>query len=212
MEILRFDENEAPRSSKRKTSVGWIVTGVIAVTLGLGTAFATSSTTITINGTNSIALGQGVAATATCDTDISLTPNTEITPSQSPSPGAPASDITFQTSKLTLASVNTSSTGCGGKAFKIDFYHNSGGLTPIDCATGATTLTFDLNDYMGTKVGSSYTGNSNIKCMNNSLYILVPIVTTSNTAQESQLIVQGLGLNPNNIDYITLISTEYPQA
>jgi len=195
MEILRFDENEAPRLSKRKTSVGWIVTGVIAVTLGLGTAFA--STSIQINGGNAISLGQGVAATATCDTSISITPSEELTTSSTP---------TFNMKTLTLAGVDTTAfnpstgLGCGGKVFKINLYTSGGSLVPISCSDfAAGSLAFTLSTDTGSPAHT-------ISCVTNSLFVTVPAVAESSNT----IGISGLTLNPelNKLDYITLVSQD----
>ena len=195
MEILRLDESDAPRSGGRKTSVGWIVTGIIAVTLGLGTAFA--STSIQINGNQPISLGQGVAATATCDSAISITPSEELTTASTP---------TFNMTTLTLGGVDTtafnpsSGHGCGGKVFKINFYTAGGSLTPISCADfAAPSLAFTLSDDTGTPAHT-------ISCSTYSLFVTVPTVTRASNI----ISISGLALNPelNKLDYITLVSQD----
>ena len=200
MEILRFDESDAPRSGGRKTSVGWIVTGIIAVTLGLGTAFA--STSIQINGNNPISLGEGVAATATCDSDVSITPSEELTTAPTPTPTP-----IFNMTTLTLGDVDTtafdSSTGhgCGGKVFKIDFYTTSAGtLSHISCGDfDSGSLAFTLSNNTGTPPHT-------ILCTDKSLFVTVPTVTESS----NKISISGLKLNPgiHPLDYITLVSQD----
>ena len=207
MEILRFDEEQAPRFRKRKSSIGWVLTGVVAVTLGLGSAFAT--TTITVNGNAPISLGQGVAATATCDNEIAVLPHATIDPTATVLDGAKP---VFLFTSLSLGGVDTTAfttstgLGCGSRVFKIDFFthaSSNGALTPISCSdlvdSGAglsfTVLSGD---------SSTHSASSDISCQTNSLYVTIP--TTSYA--DNGLTISGLKLSPaaHPLDYITLVS------
>ena len=64
MEILRFEESDAPAPKKKRPSKGLLALGLVAALMGIGTAFASS--TIDINTNNKVQLGQGVASTVTC--------------------------------------------------------------------------------------------------------------------------------------------------
>ena len=210
MEILRFDEEQAPRFRKRKSSIGWVLTGVVAVTLGLGSAFAT--TTITVNGNAPISLGQGVASTATCDNEIGLMPNAALDPLASVTDGTLP---VFLVSSLTLSRVDTtgfdstSGLGCGGKAFKLDFYsHNgtNGNLITRSCtnivSSGDLKFTYNNSD------GSTHSAITDLKCSGDSLYVRIPTVANS----LNNLVISGFVIDPATVslDYITLVSTEYP--
>ena len=48
MEILRFEESDAPAPKKKRPSKGLLALGLVAALMGIGTAFASS--TISING------------------------------------------------------------------------------------------------------------------------------------------------------------------
>ena len=50
MEILRFEESDAPAPKKKRPSKGLLALGLVAALMGIGTAFASS--TISINGDN----------------------------------------------------------------------------------------------------------------------------------------------------------------
>ena len=68
MEILRFDEPDAPTPKRKRPSKAWLALSLVAALMGVGTAFASS--TININTNNLTPLGQGVSTATTCDSQI----------------------------------------------------------------------------------------------------------------------------------------------
>ena len=76
MEILRFEESDAPAPKKKRPSKGLLALGLVAALMGIGTAFASS--TITLNKDNITPLGAGVTAVTTCDQEIGMVPQTDL--------------------------------------------------------------------------------------------------------------------------------------
>ena len=76
MEILRFDEPDAPTPKRKRPSKAWLALSLVAALMGVGTAFASS--TININSNNIASLGQGVSSVTSCDDNISVSPVTGI--------------------------------------------------------------------------------------------------------------------------------------
>jgi len=201
MEILRFD-NASSGEHRRKFSIGWVVTGLVAATLGLGTAFASS--TIAINGGTPITLGQGVSAVTACDTDITLVPAASLDAAQSVASGATP---VFNVASLAVTDLNiysndpatpTPGPGCGGDTLKFDFYkrNSDSSITHASC-----------NDLLGSESTSAITTGGaragDASCSGGTLS--VPIATASSTA--ANFTITGLKLDPSKLDYITVVST-----
>ena len=134
MEILRFDESDAPAPKKKRPSKGWLALGLVAALMGIGTAFASTSvgSKITINGNDKVPLSQGVATTVNCQSDdLNVVPTSQV---YFP---ADSEDPYFYLKNLDISGVNSS---CDGKDFKIQIFKpdvpSGGGIpTLIDCGS-----------------------------------------------------------------------------
>ena len=130
MEILRFEESDAPAPKKKRPSKGLLALGLVAALMGIGTAFASS--TIDINTNNKVQLGQGVASTVTCqDEELTVQPFSSLNVSE----GEPF----FYLSAISISNVNDNSPdadgiGCRGKDFRIQIWDNSDGVQQITCS------------------------------------------------------------------------------
>jgi hypothetical protein len=122
MEILRFDEPDAPTPKRKRPSKAWLALSMVAALMGVGTAFASS----TIN-LNKIDLGQGVTSVVACDNSIGVVPNTGLAFTEDKTPY-------FELKTLIIGSPNTPSEGtdfdgtvsdaCAEKIFKVTLYHD----------------------------------------------------------------------------------------
>ena len=124
MEILRFDEPDAPTPKRKRPSKAWLALSLVAALMGVGTAFASS----TIN-LNKIDLGQGVTSLVACDNSIGVVPNTGL---------AFKDDVAhFELKTLVIGSSTTASEStepgkefdgtvsgaCADKIFKVTLYN-----------------------------------------------------------------------------------------
>lgn len=151
MEILRFEENNSFAPRRRKSPRVWVVLAFFGVVLGVGSAFASS--TIAINGNNKIDLGQGVSVVTACDTAIGVKAQSGLNPATDP--------ISFYLKKLTLSGVDRTSSGCGGKYFDIQLFHDDGSTVAYPCSSftfpgsdpivtlGADNVTYGCNNSTG---------------------------------------------------------------
>ena len=127
MEILRFDESDAPAPKRKRPSKAWLALSLVAALMGVGTAFASS--TININTSNITSLGQGVASVVGCDDNVGVAPESDVVIIED----TPA----FQLSKITVSDIDTHSKlgldgsgvpythagkGCGGGTFKLQVF------------------------------------------------------------------------------------------
>ena len=215
MEILRFEEAPTGAPKRKKSSRSFIALGFVATLFGVSTAFASS--TITINSDKPIALGQGVSAVLGCDSEITITPDAGLTtatatpePSSSASPTpdpvvAPAP--TFNLSKIVVADINTVVTndageGCGGVDFKIQVFHTE------NLSAGAKKQTAYTCSELGSSNLADSTGDfvaGKIKCDTDAIYFRVATEALSDSPGRVALELFG----SSDIDYITLVSTNY---
>ena len=129
MEILRFEESDAPAPKKKRPSKGLLALGLVAALMGIGTAFASS--TISINGNNQVPLSQGVAQVVNCQSDdLTIIPQSHLyvpTPSTEPGEEGYLSPY-FYLQELTIQNVKRT---CEGKDFKFKIYPPGAETSPI---------------------------------------------------------------------------------
>jgi hypothetical protein len=221
MEILRFEEAPSGAPKRKKSSRSFLALGLVATLFGISTAFASS--TITINGpTNLVALGQGVAAVLGCDPDVTITPdaglNAQIaspTPTVDPTSGATSTPVpvapapTFNLSTITVSSIDTNETdatsglGCGLVDFKIQVFHT------ITLSEGRKQeAAYTCEELKGGPTGTITSSSSDmvtgkIVCADDAIFFRVANTSKANGSVE-------IALNgSSDIDYITLVSTNY---
>ena len=152
MEILRFDESDAPAPKRKSASKGWLALGLVATLMGVGTAFASS--TININSNNIASLGQGVSVVTGCDDNITVSPVTGI-------------DISGEKPSFNLSSIQVGGIdlrnrittegsdfgkGCAGQALKIQVFQmiddseDPSKPKPISCSSLVDDSNFDTAD------------------------------------------------------------------
>ena len=208
MEILRFEEAPSGAPKRKKSSRSFLALGLVATLFGISTAFASS--TIQINGpSNVVALGQGVAAVLGCDPDVTITPDaglTTLTATASPS-AAPAP--TFNLSKITVSGIDTADTdavtglGCGGVDFKLQVFH-----TVSPSAGAKKEEAYLCSDLEGTVDIGTSTGDyvsTKIDCVTDAIYFRVKTYTPGTINGTVEIFLNG----SSDIDYITLVSTNY---
>jgi len=117
MEILRFDEPDAPAPKRKRPSKAWLALSLVAALMGVGTAFASS--TIKLNTDNLASLGQGVATVTGCDSSINVIPGSGVDLTQE----TPTFDLnTISLSAIDMHSKRPDGTGCGDQALKIQVF------------------------------------------------------------------------------------------
>lgn len=208
MEILRFEEAPEGAPKRKKSSRSFLALGLVATLFGISTAFASS--TIQINGpANLVALGQGVAAVLGCDPDVTITPDaglTTLTATGSPSV-APAP--TFNLSKITVSGIDTTTTdpasglGCGGVDFKLQVFH-----TVAPSAGAKKEEAYSCSDLQGTADITSSSGDfvvGKIVCATDAIYFRVKTLSPGTLDGLVEIALNG----SSDIDYITLVSTNY---
>ena len=117
MEILRFDEVDAPTPKRKRPSKAWLALSLVAALMGVGTAFASSTIQL-----NNVQLGQGVTSVVACDNSIGVVPKTGL---------VFVSDVAhFVLKTLAIGSIETNlessgtvSENCSNKIFKITLYN-----------------------------------------------------------------------------------------
>ena len=221
MEILRFEEAPTGAPKRKKSSRSFLALGLVATLFGVSTAFASS--TIQINGpANLVALGQGVAAVLGCDPDVTITPDAGLlaaiatpTPTTDPDTGATSTPVpvapapTFKLSKITVSGIDTTETnpanglGCGGIDFKLQVFHtvDAGGGAKKEEAYSCSVLqgTADITDSTGEIV------TAKIECATDAIYFRVKTLDPGTPNGSVEIILDG----SSDIDYITLVSTNY---
>jgi hypothetical protein len=205
MEILRFEEAPTGAPKRKKSSRSFLALGLVATLFGISTAFASS--TIQINGpANLVALGQGVAAVLGCDPEVTITPDaglTTLTATASPS-AAPAP--TFNLARIIVAGIDTTVTdpttglGCADVDFKIQVFH-----TDNSVPGSKTEKAYSCSELGAAAIGTSTGDFAAITCDSIASAIYFRVAGT--------LIANGvvtITLNgSSDIDYITLVSTNY---
>ena len=138
MEILRFDEPDAPAPKRKRPSKAWLALSLVAALMGVGTAFASS--TITVNENNLTPLGQGVTSVVTCDQEIAVVPTTSLNLSDEHNPY-------FELRSLAIGSDTNPSWGaeglvssdCANKYFKVTLYDSDRHQISCDTLTSVDT-------------------------------------------------------------------------
>jgi hypothetical protein len=196
MEILRFDEADAPTPKRKRPSKAWLALSMVAALMGVGTAFASS--TININGNNLTPLGQGVSTATTCDSRIDVTPTAGLnTPIEDSSTALSELKPSFYLSSIVVSGINNATpdsetaVGCYGVDFKLQVWKNKSVgeegkvmATALDCiALGDASISVD-----GT--------GSNWKCDTDAIFF--------RDVKESHTISVNAS---SDFDYITLVST-----
>ena len=140
MEILRFDESDAPAPKRKRPSKAWLALSLVAALMGVGTAFASS--TITVNTDNLTPLGQGVTSVVTCDDKIGVSPNSQLIFPNASDDHNPAFE---------LRSLSIGTTGdylidpsCSGKIFKVALYNSD--KSQITCSAMKYFGVYDSSD------------------------------------------------------------------
>ena len=222
MEILRFDESDAPAPKRKRPSKAWLALSLVAALMGVGTAFASS--TININKHNLTPLGQGVATATTCDNQIDVTPIATLRlPAPSPTPTEDnlsteetvANVPTFKLGSIRLDHVDatrnseTTGVGCGGIDFKIQVYKN---IKQIDNTFKATQLTcgeLNLSDVTIAQDSGASLDSRDFTCdsgtENGSIYFRVNQITSPKDDATFNVVLNA----STDFDYITLVSTHY---
>ena len=221
MEILRFDEPDAPAPKRKRPSKAWLALSLVAALMGVGTAFASS--TININGNNLTPLGQGVSTATTCDNTISVTPDAALV-LPSPTPSSSEDNLTqeetvsnaptFKLGSITIGNVDARSinevtgVGCAGADFKVQVYKNrttDGGVTfqavQLTCSDlGA------VGDWGVFDMGGSNAAMAQEVCDSNGS-IIFRVASTNNDITNAKFRIDLGG--STDFDYITLVSTKY---
>ena len=214
MEILRFEQAPAEAPKRKKSSRSFLALGLVATLFGVSTAFASS--TIQINGpANLVALGQGVAAVLGCDPEVTITPDaglTTLTATASPS-AAPAP--TFNLARIIVAGIDTTPTiptsglGCGDVDFKIQVFH-----TETSEVGDKTEITYSCPELLQgsptpditTSTGDFVAGKIKCDSADSAIYFRVkPSESPFNLVGSVTIKLFG----SSDIDYITLVSTNY---
>ena len=194
MEILRFDESDAPAPKKKRPSKGWLALGLVAALMGIGTAFASS--TISINGNNQVPLSQGVAQVVNCQSDdLTIIPQSHLyvpTPSSEPGDDSYESPY-FYLQELTISNVKST---CENKDFKFKIY-------PPGAETSPTPLT--CSDLISFSDVIASVGTPPYKCADDSIYFRA-------TSAHNYSIRFNSPPNPyflaENFGYVTVETTE----
>jgi len=196
MEILRFDEPDAPTPKRKRPSKAWLALSLVAALMGVGTAFASS--TININGNNLTPLGQGVSTATTCDSRIDVTPTAGLnTPIEDSSTALSDLKPSFYLSSIVVSGINNATpdpetgAGCLGVDFKVQVWKNK----PTGEEGNVTATALDCTELGGASISIDGTG-SNWKCDGNAIFFRDAL--TSHT----------INLNASSdFDYITMVST-----
>jgi len=139
MEILRFDEPDAPTPKRKRPSKAWLALSMVAALMGVGTAFASSTIQL-----NNVQLGQGVTSVVACDNSIGVVPKTGL---------VFESDVAhFALKTLAIGSTETDrdlsgtvSQDCADKIFKITLYHDQKSVG-VDGDPSSTLCTYFIPD------------------------------------------------------------------
>jgi hypothetical protein len=192
MEILRFDESDAPAPKRKRPSKAWLALSLVAALMGVGTAFASSSITIP-----TVSLGQGVAAVTNCDANVIVSP--EATGSVSDNGEHPV----FRTTSVTISGVGDTCSGSdfGLQVFKhfntnSDEREDSSAIKAISCADLGITAVI-----RGTSTPVAF------KCDigTNTLWLNLETFASDATFKISTDFT-------NDIDYLTLVSSAHSDS
>ena len=212
MQILRFEDAPEVAPKRKKSSAGWIGLGLVAALFGVSTAFASSS--IKINNEAPINLAQGVVAVTGCDSFIGLDPVTilkkdmknfaikELVIGSAYNDGDATHFYSIDTTSATADPA-----GCGGVDFKLQFYPEATGATPVAVTCldliGIEGGYGQINAYVDLK-GSPNT-TYGLKCIDDAFYFRV-----ARSTETLEFIRDGF--DPAVFSYITLETTHEEYA
>jgi hypothetical protein len=163
MEILRFDEPDAPTPKRKRPSKAWLALSLVAALMGVGTAFASS----TIN-LNNVQLGQGVTSIVSCDQNIGVVPKTGLSFPEEASAYFELKNIVIGSPDTALGMPGTVSDECAGKIFKITLYDEGHYSVGYDGAGEGSTLCnyFTNGSDQVTYLGDDFTAhNATSECL-----------------------------------------------
>ena len=200
MEILRFDESDAPAPKRKSASKGWLALGLVATLMGVGTAFASSTITIP-----TVSLGQGVAQVTNCDGSVSVSP--EATGSVSQDGETPV----FRTTSIGISDIANECSGVdfGVQVFKK--YNNSETLGDDYQNPNVRHDGYDISSiacaYLHENIESLSTDPAlPVKCDTgtNTIWVHLPSGISDN-AYAFKILLDAT----NDIDYVTLVSSAH---
>ena len=213
MQILRFEDAPEVAPKRKKSSAGWIGLGLAAALFGVSTAFASSS--IRINNEAPINLAQGVVAVTGCDSFIGLDPVTilkkdmknfalkELVIGSAYDDGDPTHVYTIDTTPAT-----DTPGGCGGVDFKLQFYPEATGATPVPVSCvdliGTQGGYGAINGYVDLKDSPNIPNG--LKCIGDAFYFRVARTT------ETLQFTESADFDPALFSYITLETTNETYA
>ena len=120
MQILRFDEVDAPTPKRKRPSKAWLALSMVAALMGVGTAFASSTIQL-----NNVQLGQGVTSVVACDNSIGVVPTTGfVFDTEHTAAHFALKTLAIGSSETNLGGSGTVSSMCSDKIFKITLYHD----------------------------------------------------------------------------------------
>jgi hypothetical protein len=163
MEILRFDEIDAPTPKRKRPSKAWLALSMVAALMGVGTAFASSTIQL-----NNVQLGQGVTSIVSCDQNIGIVPKTGLSFPEEATAYFELKNIVIGSPDTTLGIAGAVSEECAGKIFKITLYDEGHYSVGYDGARGGTTLcTYFRNGTENvTYIGhDTFTHNATSECL-----------------------------------------------
>jgi hypothetical protein len=135
MEILRFDEPDAPTPKRKRPSKAWLALSLVAALMGVGTAFASSTIQL-----NNVQLGQGVTSIVSCDNSIGVVPTTGLSFPEEGQAYFELKNVVIGSPDTTLGTEGTVKDDCAGKIFKITLYDEGHYSVGTDGANGGSTL------------------------------------------------------------------------
>jgi len=211
MEILRFDEPDAPAPKRKRPSKAWLALSLVAALMGVGTAFASS----TIN-LNSIDLGQGVTAVVTCDTTIGVVPNTGLSFPEHAQAYFELKNLVIGAPDTTYGNEGTVNGYCDDKYFKITLYDEGHKAVGIDAGHDPeiTLCDFFTKDSVDQAIQSDCVVDTTSTPHTASIYFKTPVRATDEDAYHTYTIpfsgynLTDVYLDPANITVETV--SNYP--
>ena len=202
MEILRFDESDAPAPKRKSASKGWLALGLVATLMGVGTAFASSTITIP-----TVSLGQGVAQVTNCDENVNVSPEA------TGSVGEVGGDVkpVFRTTSIGISNVDgyisETKPGCADQDFGIQVFKKYSNDDPDIRDDGSTLKTISCAKLAETGTISSFEALP-IKCdgTTNTIWLALPNPLTAGQDNNAFKILLDA---TNDIDYVTLVSSAH---
>ena len=201
MEILRFDESDAPAPKRKSASKGWLALGLVATLMGVGTAFASSTITIP-----TVSLGQGVAKVTNCDDHVSVSPEAT---------GTVSGDVpVFRTTSIGISNVDgylsAKNNGCNDQDFGIQVFKKyTSNYDEREDVTG-TLKTITCDDLAGKYLATTgITSNAtSVKCDPSTNTIWLNLGSSLDPGADTNSFTITLDTT-NDIDYVTLVSSAH---